>query len=155
MTEIARELLEGVSPGDYVRIRYGTNEDQITVEGTIVKWSENFLSLQKADGDLTRIRLDDSLRALDQKKPGEAAAAPVAPKPPVPVPVAPAPVAVPRESGGQARVLRQMATLSGYGINNRLAYLFGKRIALNAGQLLYIIGPMNCGQNLHSQRLLT
>ena len=68
MTEIAKELLEDVQCGDFVQVRYGTNTDQITVEGHIEKWSENFLYIKKVDGAVAKIRLDDSLRSLEQKK---------------------------------------------------------------------------------------
>lgn len=67
MTEIAAELLEDVKPGDYIRVRYGTIGDQSIVEGTIVKWNENLLTIKKADGSATKVRLDD-LRALDSIK---------------------------------------------------------------------------------------
>ena len=65
MTEIAREMLEDVHVGDYVIIRYGTEKDQTIFEGTILKWSENLLSLKKEDGDISKIRLDDNLRSID------------------------------------------------------------------------------------------
>lgn len=68
MTEIAKELFEDVKYGDYVKVRYGTEIDQITVEGHIEKWTENFLYLKKSDGTVAKIRLDDGLRSLEQKK---------------------------------------------------------------------------------------
>lgn len=68
MTEIAAELLEDVKPGDHIRVRYGTITDQSTVAGTVIKWNEHLLTLKKADGTATKIRLDD-LRALDSISP--------------------------------------------------------------------------------------
>ncbi len=65
MTEIAKELLEGVNINDRVKVRYGTSESQDLAEGIVVRISENFLSLQKNDGGAIRIRLDDSLRSLE------------------------------------------------------------------------------------------
>lgn len=64
MTEIAKELMEDVQIGDYVQVRYGTDSDQDSYEGEVLKWSDNFLSLRESDGEITRIRLDDNLRAL-------------------------------------------------------------------------------------------
>ena len=64
MTEIAKELMEDVQIGDYVQVRYGTDSDQDSYEGEVLKWSDNFLSLRENDGEITRIRLDDNLRAL-------------------------------------------------------------------------------------------
>ena len=64
MTEIARELLEGIQIDDYVQVRYGTDTDQTEYEGKIVKWSDNLLSLQQNNGEIVKIRLDDNLRAL-------------------------------------------------------------------------------------------
>ena len=68
MTEIARELLEDVKQGDYVQILYGIDSEQITIEGTVIKWTENFLSLEKSDKTTAKIRLDDNLRALNPIK---------------------------------------------------------------------------------------
>lgn len=65
MTESARELLEDIKTGDSVRIRYGTDSDQIMVTGTVLKWSDHVLSLERDDGKISKIRLDDSLRALE------------------------------------------------------------------------------------------
>ena len=56
MTEIAKELLEDVQYGDFVQVRYGTHTDQITVEGHIEKWSENFLYIKKVDGAVAKIQ---------------------------------------------------------------------------------------------------
>ena len=64
MTEIAEELMEDVQIGDYIQVRYGTDSDQTSYEGEVLKWSSNFLSLREGDGEITRIRLDDNLRAL-------------------------------------------------------------------------------------------
>lgn len=72
MTEIAQELLEDVKEGDYVCIRYGTEENPSSVEGIIVKWTDNFLHLRKRNGGIAKIRLDDSLRSLDPMDEGEA-----------------------------------------------------------------------------------
>lgn len=77
MTEIARELLEGVNINDRVKVRYGTSESQDLAEGIVVRISENFLSLQKSDGGAIRIRLDDSLRALEVIMSAGAAPAPI------------------------------------------------------------------------------
>ena len=70
MTEIAKELMEDVQVGDYVQVRYGTDSDQDSYEGEVLKWSDNFLSLRENDGKITRIRLDDNLRALKIVKGG-------------------------------------------------------------------------------------
>lgn len=70
MTEIAKELMEDVQVGDYVQVRYGTDSDQDSYEGEVLKWSDNFLSLRENDGEITRIRLDDNLRALKIVKGG-------------------------------------------------------------------------------------
>ena len=64
MTELARELLEDVNPNDYVKIRYGTDQNQETAEGNVTKVTDNFLTLTRADGSRLKIRVDD-LRALD------------------------------------------------------------------------------------------
>jgi len=66
MTEVAKELLEDVQPGDFVQVRYGTDYDQTLFEGTIIKWTDNFLSLRDEDDEIIRIRLDDNLRALQK-----------------------------------------------------------------------------------------
>lgn len=63
MTELAQELLDGVNKNDYVKIRYGTDQNQDSAEGSVT-WTENFLTLTRADGSRLKIRLDD-LRALD------------------------------------------------------------------------------------------
>lgn len=65
MTEIAQELLEGVQIGDCVKVRYGTDNDQDTVVGTVVKLTANFLHLKKKNDSIAKIRLDDLLRSLD------------------------------------------------------------------------------------------
>ena len=65
LTEIAKEFLEDVNVGDYIRIRYGTDLNQETAEGTVDNITENFLKLRKKDGGTSKIRLDDSLRSLD------------------------------------------------------------------------------------------
>lgn len=94
MTEIAAELLEDVKPGDYIRVRYGTIGDQSIVEGTIVKWNENLLTIKKADGSATKVRLDD-LRALDSINPASD------------IPILP----VTSREEAHYHMLRQMATL--------------------------------------------
>ena len=70
MTEIAKELLEGVNVNDRVKVRYGTNESQDLAEGTVIRLSENFLSLNKNDGGVIIIRLDEfrSLEIIAQTK---------------------------------------------------------------------------------------
>ena len=65
MTEIAREFLEDVKVGDYIKIRYGTDLNQESAEGIVDSITENFLKLKKKDGGTAKIRLDDSLRSLD------------------------------------------------------------------------------------------
>ena len=64
MTELARELLDGVNTNDYVKVRYGTDLNQDSAEGTVTGLTENFLTLTRADGGRLRIRVDD-LRSLD------------------------------------------------------------------------------------------
>ncbi|MBR3745442.1 MAG: hypothetical protein IKN27_00590, partial [Selenomonadaceae bacterium] len=64
MTELARELLDGVNQNDYVKIRYGTDQNQDSAEGIVTGLSENFLTLTRADGGRLKIRVDD-LRSLD------------------------------------------------------------------------------------------
>ena len=64
MTELARELLEDVNQNDYVKIRYGTDQNQEFAEGTVTKVTDNFLTLTRVDGSRLKIRVDD-LRALD------------------------------------------------------------------------------------------
>lgn len=71
MTKIAEELVEGIQPGDYIRIRYGTDSQQDTSEGTVVKITENFLHLNQKTGGVAKIRLDDSLRSLDAYNEGD------------------------------------------------------------------------------------
>ncbi|MBQ3166179.1 MAG: hypothetical protein IJC01_02455, partial [Clostridia bacterium] len=87
-----------------VKERRKTKKALESFTATFAAKSSNEGFLKKEDGDLTRIRLDDGLRALDMKKPGEAAPAP-APAPVRSAPVQPQPPA-------EARILRQMATLS-------------------------------------------
>ena len=65
MTELARELIDGVNIGDYVKIRYGTDQNQDSAEGNVTGLTENFLTLTKVDGSRLKIRLDDSLRSLE------------------------------------------------------------------------------------------
>ena len=65
LTEIAKEFLEDVNVGDYIKIRYGTDLNQETAEGTVDNITENFLKLKKREGGTAKIRLDDSLRSLD------------------------------------------------------------------------------------------
>lgn len=64
MTELARELLDGINTNDYVKIRYGTDQNQESAEGTVTGLTENFLTLTRADGGRLKIRVDD-LRSLD------------------------------------------------------------------------------------------
>ena len=64
MTELARELLEDVNQNDYVKIRYGTDQNQEFAEGTVTKVTDNFLTLTRSDGSWLKIRVDD-LRTLD------------------------------------------------------------------------------------------
>ena len=64
MTELARELLDGVNVNDYVKIRYGTDQNQDSAGGTVTSLTENFLTLTRSDGSRLKIRVDD-LRALD------------------------------------------------------------------------------------------
>lgn len=64
MTELARELLEGLGIGDRVTVRYGTLSDQESVTGIITKLTENVLTL---DNGRVRLLLDDSLRAVEKK----------------------------------------------------------------------------------------
>ena len=66
MTEIAEELMEDVEVGEYVRIRYGAEMNPETAEGKVLGWTSNFLKIERADGLVSKIRLDDSLRSLDQ-----------------------------------------------------------------------------------------
>ena len=69
MTELARELIDGVNIGDFVKIRYGTDQNQDSAEGSVTGLTENFLTLTKADGSRLKIRLDDSLRSLETLSP--------------------------------------------------------------------------------------
>ncbi len=64
MTDLARELLDGVNVNDYVKVRYGTDQNQDSAEGTVTGLTENFLTLTRADGGRLKIRVDD-LRSLD------------------------------------------------------------------------------------------
>lgn len=64
MTELARELLDDVNLNDYVKVRYGTDQNQDSAEGTVTKVTDNFLTLTRTDGSRLKIRVDD-LRSLD------------------------------------------------------------------------------------------
>ena len=64
MTELARELLDDVSLNDYVKLRYGTDQNQDAAGGIVTKVTDNFLTLTRADGSRLKIRVDD-LRSLD------------------------------------------------------------------------------------------
>ena len=64
MNDFVSELLDGIKPGDRVRVRVGTGSSQEIIEGTIEKWSDYLLFLRKTDGGLAKIALDD-LRMID------------------------------------------------------------------------------------------
>lgn len=66
MTDLARELLEDISCGDYIRIRYGTISDQVTVEGTVEKIGEITIKLIKKDGQPIKLILDDNLKSVER-----------------------------------------------------------------------------------------
>lgn len=56
MTEFVQELLEDVQIGDRVRITYGSNDDK--VEGIIRKITDNFITLESAEGLRAKIKVD-------------------------------------------------------------------------------------------------
>ena len=64
MNEYAKELLEYVHQGDYVKIVYGNRNDQTSVEGEIIKWDEHRLVLKKAGGRISQIFIED-IRTVD------------------------------------------------------------------------------------------
>ncbi|MCD7856566.1 MAG: hypothetical protein LUG55_01970, partial [Clostridiales bacterium] len=72
MNSFAEELLEGVNIGDFVCVRYGTDTDQQTYTGEVIKIAEFFLHLRSVERGISKIRLDDSLRTLNWvQKPNE------------------------------------------------------------------------------------
>lgn len=80
-TDLLMELLEDISPGDYVKISYGIGTPQTDV-GQVLAMSKLSIKLESDDG-IQRIRLD-SIVSIKQLK--------VPPAPTVPAPVAVAPV---------------------------------------------------------------
>lgn len=66
MTDLARELLEDISCGDYIRIRYGTPTDQESVEGTVERIGEITIKLIKKDGHSFKLILDDNLKSVER-----------------------------------------------------------------------------------------